>query len=57
MRPVILLLQLTCMVPLDRVDLDAGRRSIAENAGISRLHRDVEELDGVAAARGQKGLY
>lgn len=42
------------MVPLDGVDLRSGGRRVAEGAGIAGVHRDVEELDGVAAASGEE---
>ena len=41
------------MVPLDGVDMAAGRGNVAGDAWIAGLDGDVEELNGVAAARGE----
>jgi hypothetical protein len=39
------------VVPLDGVDGVPWRGGVGEDAGVAGLDRDVEELDGVAAAR------
>ena len=45
---------LTGVVPLDGVDGVAGRGGVGEDAGVTGLHRDVEELHRVTAARRQQ---
>lgn len=45
---------LTGVVPLDGVDGVAGSGGVGEDAGVAGLHRDVEELHRVAAARGEQ---
>ena len=46
--------ELTGVVPLDGVDGVAGRGGVGEDAGVTGLHRDVEELHRVTAARRQQ---
>lgn len=45
---------LTGVIPLGGIDGVAGRGGVGEDAGIAGLHRDVEELHRVAAARRQE---
>lgn len=45
------------MVPLDGIDLESRGRSIAKNAGITGLQREVKKLNSVTASSSQKGLY
>jgi hypothetical protein len=42
------------VVPADGVDGVCRRGGVGEDAGVAGLDRDVEQLDGVAAARGQQ---
>lgn len=45
---------LTGVIPFDAVDLRSRRRTVGQDARIAGIHRDVEELHGVAAARGKQ---